>query len=147
MLLSVVVYNHKLTPGQWAGAGIVFAGISVEALVKRTGEEKPRKSRLSHEKLTIPSRGPLETRCTGEGEGEDQGIITTSGPLRWAVILLLYLSLFTQERLKTTFTSTCNPSYRTMQADRLGETGRFSGRCVFADSLPSVGYLRRGEEH
>ena len=38
MLLSVVVYNHKLTAGQWVGAGIVFAGISVEALVKRTGE-------------------------------------------------------------------------------------------------------------
>lgn len=35
MLLSVVVYNHKLTLGQWAGAGIVFAGISVEAWVKR----------------------------------------------------------------------------------------------------------------
>ena len=38
MLLSVVVYNHKLTPGQWAGAGVVFAGISVEAWVKRRGK-------------------------------------------------------------------------------------------------------------
>ena len=38
MLLSVFVYNHKLTPGQWAGAGVVFAGISVEAWVKRQGE-------------------------------------------------------------------------------------------------------------
>jgi len=35
MLLSVIVYNHKLMPGQWAGAGVVFAGISVEAWVKR----------------------------------------------------------------------------------------------------------------
>ncbi|KAL1748386.1 UAA transporter [Schizophyllum fasciatum] len=35
MLLSVFMYNHKLTPGQWAGAAVVFAGISVEALVKR----------------------------------------------------------------------------------------------------------------
>ncbi|KAM5534950.1 hypothetical protein V8D89_011323 [Ganoderma adspersum] len=35
MLLSVIVYNHKLTPGQWLGAGVVFAGISVEAWVKR----------------------------------------------------------------------------------------------------------------
>ena len=38
MLLSVFVYNHKLTPGQWAGTGVVFAGISVEAWVKRQGE-------------------------------------------------------------------------------------------------------------
>ncbi|RXW23411.1 hypothetical protein EST38_g2466 [Candolleomyces aberdarensis] len=35
MLLSVVVYKHKLTPGQWLGAAVVFAGISVEAFVKR----------------------------------------------------------------------------------------------------------------
>ncbi|CAE6456090.1 unnamed protein product [Rhizoctonia solani] len=35
MILSVVVYNHKLTLGQWAGASIVFAGISIEAWVKR----------------------------------------------------------------------------------------------------------------
>ncbi|KAH8104498.1 UDP-galactose transporter, partial [Cristinia sonorae] len=35
MLLSVIVYNHKLTPGQWSGAAVVFAGISVEAWVKR----------------------------------------------------------------------------------------------------------------
>ena len=38
MLLSVVVYNHKLSLGQWFGAGVVFAGISVEAWVKRRGE-------------------------------------------------------------------------------------------------------------
>jgi UDP-galactose transporter B1 len=37
MLLSVIVYNHTLTLGQWAGAAVVFAGISVEALVKRKG--------------------------------------------------------------------------------------------------------------
>lgn len=37
MLLSVVVYNHQLTLGQWAGAAVVFAGISVEAFVKRKG--------------------------------------------------------------------------------------------------------------
>jgi len=35
MLLSVVVYNHQLTLGQWLGAAVVFAGISVEAFVKR----------------------------------------------------------------------------------------------------------------
>lgn len=35
MLLSVAVYKHVLTPGQWLGAATVFAGISVEAFVKR----------------------------------------------------------------------------------------------------------------
>ncbi|KAL0576852.1 UDP-galactose transporter [Marasmius crinis-equi] len=35
MLLSVVVYNHQLTFGQWVGAAVVFAGISVEAFIKR----------------------------------------------------------------------------------------------------------------
>ncbi|KAL5520018.1 hypothetical protein ACEPAG_1678 [Sanghuangporus baumii] len=35
MILSVVIYNHKLTFGQWAGAAVVFAGISVEAWIKR----------------------------------------------------------------------------------------------------------------
>lgn len=40
MLLSVFVYNHKLNRGQWAGTGVVFAGISVEAWVKRQGKNK-----------------------------------------------------------------------------------------------------------
>jgi len=35
MLLSVIVYNHTLTKGQWLGAAVVFAGISVEAWIKR----------------------------------------------------------------------------------------------------------------
>ncbi|KAJ7069918.1 UAA transporter [Mycena amicta] len=34
MLLSVLWYGHKLSPAQWLGAGVVFAGISVEAFVK-----------------------------------------------------------------------------------------------------------------
>lgn len=35
MLLSVLVFEHKLSVGQWIGVGIVFAGIAVEAGVKR----------------------------------------------------------------------------------------------------------------
>lgn len=35
MLLSVIVYGHKLTFGQWLGTAVVFSGISVEAFVKR----------------------------------------------------------------------------------------------------------------
>lgn len=37
MILSVVVYNHSLAAGQWLGATTVFAGITVEAWVKRRG--------------------------------------------------------------------------------------------------------------
>jgi UDP-galactose transporter B1 len=37
MVLSVVIYNHTLTLGQWFGTAVVFAGISVEAWVKRRG--------------------------------------------------------------------------------------------------------------
>jgi UDP-galactose transporter B1 len=37
MVLSVVIYNHTLTLGQWFGAMVVFAGISVEVWVKRRG--------------------------------------------------------------------------------------------------------------
>jgi len=99
MLLSVVVYNHKLTAGQWIGTGIVFAGISVEAWVKRTGERTSEPKSLLHTgKLTIPSRDPRETRCTGEGKGKDQGIVARPRTLRirWAVVfsfLSSYLSL------------------------------------------------------
>lgn len=35
MLLSVIVFNHSLTIGQWAGVGVVFGGIGVEAGMKR----------------------------------------------------------------------------------------------------------------
>ncbi|WVQ76863.1 hypothetical protein IAR50_006537 [Cryptococcus sp. DSM 104548] len=43
MLLSVFVFEHKLTPGQWGGVGVVFAGIGVEAAQKR-GSKKPGKT-------------------------------------------------------------------------------------------------------
>jgi len=35
MLLSVFVFHHVLTTGQWLGIGVVFAGIGVEAGMKR----------------------------------------------------------------------------------------------------------------
>ncbi|EIW68083.1 hypothetical protein TREMEDRAFT_32877 [Tremella mesenterica DSM 1558] len=35
MLLSVVVFHHRLAWGQWLGVGVVFAGIGVEAGMKR----------------------------------------------------------------------------------------------------------------
>ena len=35
MLLSVVVFRHHLTAGQWMGMGVVFSGIGLEAVIKR----------------------------------------------------------------------------------------------------------------
>jgi solute carrier family 35 (UDP-galactose transporter), member B1 len=50
MLLSVVWFGKRLTPGQWAGVGLVFAGVGAEGVVERrrkkeglvlgTGKEK-----------------------------------------------------------------------------------------------------------
>ncbi|BEI81070.1 hypothetical protein CcaverHIS002_0202300 [Cutaneotrichosporon cavernicola] len=40
MLLSVFVFGHKLTPGQWCGVAVVFAGIGVEAGFKRREASK-----------------------------------------------------------------------------------------------------------
>ena len=35
MLLSVIVFHHRLSWGQWVGVGLAFAAIGIEALVKR----------------------------------------------------------------------------------------------------------------
>lgn len=43
MMFSVILYGHKLTPGQWAGVGLVFGGIAAEAGVGRW--EKQRKDK------------------------------------------------------------------------------------------------------
>jgi hypothetical protein len=69
MVLSVVVYDHKLTLGQWAGAGIVFGGISVEAWVKRKGQSLVAAGALC---LITFFRGPCKACSTGEREGKDQ---------------------------------------------------------------------------
>ncbi|KAF9561309.1 UDP-galactose transporter [Agrocybe pediades] len=54
MLLSVIVYNHKLTVGQWFGAAVVFGGISVEAFVKRK-DVHPKRVIQEKEKAKIKS--------------------------------------------------------------------------------------------
>ena len=90
MLLSVVVYNHTLTPGQWLGAAVVFAGISVEAWVKRKGERvfaSQRRSSVVPVDSPSPASGTLlcphrcarEARDAGEGEGEDQAAVMSPG--------------------------------------------------------------------
>ena len=38
MLLSVFIFGHSLTLGQWSGIAVVFAAIGLEAGVKRRGE-------------------------------------------------------------------------------------------------------------
>lgn len=41
MMLSVFIFGHRLTLGQWGGIAVVFAAIGLEALVKRSGESEP----------------------------------------------------------------------------------------------------------
>ncbi|EJD50651.1 UAA transporter [Auricularia subglabra TFB-10046 SS5] len=48
MLLSVVVYRHKLTTGQWIGGGIVFLGITLEAWIKRQETLAKRAAKKKH---------------------------------------------------------------------------------------------------
>lgn len=38
MLLSVLWFNHRLAPGQYAGVALVFAGITIEAWLKRQAD-------------------------------------------------------------------------------------------------------------
>ncbi|TNY23342.1 UAA transporter family-domain-containing protein [Rhodotorula diobovata] len=42
MLLSVFVFDHKLTKGQWSGVGLVFGAVAMEAVVARQ-EKKTKK--------------------------------------------------------------------------------------------------------
>lgn len=43
MLLSVFVFDHRLTNGQWAGVGLTFGAIAAEAEIKRRETVKKRK--------------------------------------------------------------------------------------------------------
>ncbi|KAL8281428.1 hypothetical protein RQP46_006112 [Phenoliferia psychrophenolica] len=45
MLLSVFLFDHHLTLGQWGGVGVVFAAIGMEAEVKRRESSKKKKDR------------------------------------------------------------------------------------------------------
>lgn len=45
MILSVLLFGHYLNSLQWAGVGLVFAGIGYEAYIKMSGKPKP-KSKL-----------------------------------------------------------------------------------------------------
>ena len=89
MLLSVVVYNHKLTLGQWAGAGIVFAGISVEAWVKRKGLFLSLFD-ATELILTLPvlNRRARQTHRPRERKGETEVPLIVPYPLILPIILL-----------------------------------------------------------
>jgi len=79
MLLSVVVYNHRLTLGQWAGAGVVFAGIAVEAFIKRKGRDVAYIKGQHDTELFCVDRCARETGYTGEGKGKIEGFVTDCG--------------------------------------------------------------------
>lgn len=87
MLLSVIVYKHRLTPGQWSGAAVVFAGISVEAWVKRKGSYL---YLFSVERISTDSafhRCTCQARHSGEGEGQDKSAVI-SYFMDWCCIIM-----------------------------------------------------------
>lgn len=45
MLLSVFLFGHNLTLGQWGGVGVVFAAIGMEAEMKRQEGVKKKHAR------------------------------------------------------------------------------------------------------
>lgn len=57
MLLSVAVFGHKLSPGQWMGVGVVFAGIGLEAAMKRN--DVMRKARRTERRASEPKTGTI----------------------------------------------------------------------------------------
>lgn len=71
MLLSVFVYRHKLTTGQWAGAAVVFAGIAVEAYIKRRGSLLGSCFANQATDNMFFHRCACKTGDTGEREGKD----------------------------------------------------------------------------
>lgn len=92
MLLSVIVYNHKLTPGQWVGAGVVFAGISVEAFVKRKGQQILRLH--GTQTNAYKNRCTCQTRDPREGKGKDQvSVMQSKGNMENFECIYLYLML------------------------------------------------------
>lgn len=44
MLLSVFVFDHKLTKGQWGGVGLVFVAVAMEAQFARKEKERKKKN-------------------------------------------------------------------------------------------------------
>ncbi len=73
---KVIVYNHKLAPGQWLGTvGTVFEGISVEAWVKRrVGSFSYGYCELLTESMLY--RCAREARHPGEGKGTHKDALT-----------------------------------------------------------------------
>lgn len=45
MMLSVVMFGHRLSGMQWVGVGMVFGGIGAEAEMKRRGEVAKREAK------------------------------------------------------------------------------------------------------
>ena len=68
MLLSLVVFNHRLTSGQWTGVTTVFAGIGIEAYVKR--QDAKRKHEQQRQKLKPAKDGQHTPSSLLDGQVE-----------------------------------------------------------------------------
>ena len=50
VLLSVVVYGHVVTRGQWAGVAVLFGGIVLDAAAPYWSREKAKEKKEVHQK-------------------------------------------------------------------------------------------------
>jgi len=51
MLLSVLWFGKSLSPGQWAGVGLVFGGVAAEAWVQKKEKQEKERQKRKQEKL------------------------------------------------------------------------------------------------
>ncbi|CAE7738134.1 hut1 [Symbiodinium microadriaticum] len=43
IFVSVIMFNHQISAGQWAGVGLVFAGMGLEVVMNYLAKQKPKK--------------------------------------------------------------------------------------------------------
>jgi UDP-galactose transporter B1 len=57
ILLSVILFNHSITPLQWVSVGMVFAGIAMDAFCKPAHK--------AHKAATSPTTSPTKGKLVG----------------------------------------------------------------------------------
>ncbi|KAL7410995.1 UAA transporter [Mrakia frigida] len=75
MVLSVVLFDHKLTSGQWFGTAVVFVGIGVEAWAKISEDREKKKAKA---KLLASGSEKSNGKANGVANGNGNGKVKSS---------------------------------------------------------------------